>query len=182
VLRSSIVAAVFIFCAFAPSSFVQARPYNLGHTAKAEEIRALDISVSPSGAGLPPGSGSATEGHSIYALRCAACHGGKGEGVAPYPPLAGGQGTLKTDKPLLTVGSYWPCATTVWDYIHRAMPADQPGSLSESEIYSLTAFVLALNGLVKEDDVLDAKTLPRVTMPNRDGFVADPRPDVPPRH
>jgi cytochrome c len=92
--------------------------------------------------------------------------------------LAGGQGTLKSPKPLRTVGSYWPYATTIWDYVNRAMPFKNPGVLSHDQVYAVTAYVLFLNGLVSENAVMDAKSLPKVQMPNRNGFVADPRPDV----
>lgn len=160
--------------------FAQSGKYHLGRTATPEEIQARDISVSPTGAGLPSGHGSAREGRAIYAVRCAACHGEKGEGVGRYPPVAGGRGTLKGDKPLITVGSYWPYATTVWDYINRAMPPQEPGSLSADEVYSTTAFILYLNGIVKDDEVMNAKSLARVKMPNREGFIPDPRPDTKP--
>jgi cytochrome c len=89
----------------------------------------------------------------------------------------GGQGTLNTDRPVRTVGSYWPFATTVWDYIHRAMPVDSPGSLTPDQVYALTAFLLFRNGIIQETTVMDRESLPKVRMPNRDGFVPDPRPD-----
>lgn len=152
----------------------------LGRPATAEEIKARDITVLPNGMGLPPGRGTARQGRSLYGTRCAICHGASGEGQGEYPPLAGGQGSLTTDKPLPTVGAYWPYATTVWDYIRRGMPYDHPGILSPDEVYALTAFVLRLSDIVGEDQVLDERTLPQVRMPNRDGFVADPRPDVSP--
>jgi hypothetical protein len=158
----------------------QAGKYNLGRPATPEEIRSRDISVSPTGAGLPSGRGTAREGRSIYALHCAVCHGEKGEGVGSYPPVAGGAGTLKGNNPVTTVGSYWPYATTVWDYINRAMPPQNPGSLSANEVYSTTAFILYLNGIVKDEEVIDAKTLPKMKMPNREGFIPDPRPDTKP--
>ena len=113
----------------------------------------------------------------MFAARCAKCHGEKGEGDVG-PRLVGGQGTLATPKPVKTVGSFWPHATTVWDYIHRAMPFNEPGVLSPSQVYAVTAYVLYLNDIVGEKQVLDSKTLPKIRMPNRDGFVADPRPDV----
>jgi cytochrome c len=149
----------------------------VGHAPSAGEIHAWDISVDPNGRGLPEGSGTAAQGREMYANRCAKCHGAKGEGRDSVP-LAGGQGTLKALKPLRTVGSYWPYATTIWDYVNRAMPFDKPGTLGKDQVYALTAYVLYLNGLVAENAVIDAKTLPKVQMPNRGGFVADPRPDV----
>jgi cytochrome c len=155
----------------------QSGKHNLGRVPTPEELRARDISVFPTGAGLPPGEGSAKEGRNIYGARCASCHGEHGEGYRENPPIAGGFGTLKSDAPLITVGSYWPYATTVWDYINRAMPYQEPGSLTPREVYSVTAYVLYLNGIVSESEVLNAKSLPKVKMPNRYGFVSDPRPD-----
>jgi mono/diheme cytochrome c family protein len=154
----------------------QGPAYGLGHTATSDEIRKWDIAISPDGKELPPGSGTAVEGSKIYAARCAACHGKTGR-EGPKDVLVGGQGTLNTKKPVRTVGSYWPYATTVWDYINRAMPYQQPGTLSAGEVYSVTAYLLSLNGIIKESDVMDAKTLPQVKMPNRNGFIGDPRPD-----
>jgi cytochrome c len=156
----------------------QSRKYNLGRVPTPEELQARDVSVYPTGVGLPPGEGSAKEGRNIYAARCASCHGVKGEGHRENPPLAGGFGTLKSDTPLATVGSYWPYPTTVWDYINRAMPYQEPGTLSPTEVYSVTAYVLYLNGIVGENAILNAATLPKVRMPNRDGFISDPRPDT----
>lgn len=155
----------------------QSPKYGLGHTPSPDEIRQWDISVAPDGTGLPPGSGTASAGREVYTNRCANCHGDKGQGRDSVP-LAGGQGTLKNPKPLRTVGSFWPHATTLWDYINRAMPYKNPGMLSHDQVYAVTAYVLFLNGIVGENDVLDAKSLPKLRMPNRDGFVKDPRPDV----
>ena len=156
----------------------QGGKHNLGRVATPEELQARDISAFPTGVGLPPGEGSAKQGRSVYVARCASCHGEHGEGHAANPPIAGGLETLKSDAPVTTVGSYWPYATTVWDYINRAMPYQEPGSLSPNEVYSVTAYVLYLDGIVNESEVLNAKSLPKVKMPNRDGFVADPRPDT----
>lgn len=156
----------------------QVTDYGIGEPASPEEIRARDISVAPDGAGLPAGSGTVSRGQHLYENLCSSCHGARGEGVGSYPALAGGQGTLTSNDPKKTVGSYWPYATTVWDYIRRKMPYQTPGTLSPDETYALTAWVLYLNGIVKKNATLDAKTLPRVKMPNRDGFVPDPRPDV----
>lgn len=141
----------------------------LGQTATPEQIRGWDIDVRADGAGLPAGSGSVPQGQAIYQARCLACHGANGEkGTAPR--LAGGQGTLATKSPVLTVGSYWPYATTLYDYIHRAMPLDSPQSLTPDEVYAVTAYTLHLNGIVKADAVLDAQSLAAIRMPNRDGF------------
>jgi mono/diheme cytochrome c family protein len=143
---------------------------DLGRVATAQEVAAWDISIPPSGAGLPTGSGSAKQGESVYVAKCQACHGAKGAGK-PADPLVGGICTLASGKAVLTVGSYWPYATTLFDYIRRAMPTTNPMSLSDSEVYAVTAYVLHLNGIVGEAVVLDARTLPQVKMPNRDGFV-----------
>jgi len=155
----------------------QSPKYGVGHAPTPEESRRLGISIGPDGKGLPEGSGTAAAGKETYANRCAKCHGANGEGRDSVA-LAGGQGTLKSPKPLKTVGSFWPYATTLWDYINRAMPFDRPGTLTTGQVYSLTAYVLFLNGIVAENAVIDARTLPKVEMPNRHGFVADPRPDV----
>ncbi len=153
--------------------------HGVGHAASAAEIAARDITVFPSGAGLPVGRGSAVEGARVYQTQCAVCHGDRGQGRDNvYPPLVGGIGTLTSKEPQLTVGSYWPYATTVFDYTRRAMPYQAPGSLSADDAYAVTAYMLYLNGIVAEHDMLDAKNLPLVHMPNRDGFVSDPRPDV----
>ena len=157
--------------------FAQSAKYGVGRAPSPDEIRQWDSSVAPDGTGLPEGSGTAAQGREVYTNRCSKCHGAKGEG-GDSVALAGGQGTLKSPKPLRTVGSYWPYATTIWDYINRAMPFKNPGVLSHDQVYAVTAYVLFLNGLVAQNAVLDAKTLPKVQMPNRNGFVADPRPDV----
>jgi len=137
----------------------------------------MDITVTPDGHGLPPGSGTAAAGKAIYAARCVTCHGATGK-EGPQDVLVGGGGTLAAPKPLKTVGSYWPYSTIVFDYVRRAMPFDHPGTLPADEVYAVTAYVLYLNGIVGEHDVIDQATLPKVKMPNRDGFVADPRPDT----
>jgi len=155
----------------------QSPKYGVGRAATAGEIRAYGITVAPDGKGLPPGTGSAVEGKTVFAAKCQKCHGAKGEGDVG-PPLVGGQGTLATPKPLKTVGSFWPYATTVWDYVHRAMPFDQAGTLKNDEVYAVVAYLLFLNGIVAEKETMNAATLAKVRMPNRDGFVPDPRPDV----
>lgn len=157
----------------------QSPSYKLGRPATPEEIRKQDISVAPDGTGLPAGRGTVTQGRHDYQMLCANCHGDRGQGMLQYPALAGGRGTLRSKDPVLTVGSFWPYATTVWDYIHRTMPYPRPGSLTPDETYAVTAFILYLNGIVDEKAELNETTLPRVKMPNRDGFVPDPRPDVP---
>jgi mono/diheme cytochrome c family protein len=155
----------------------QLATFGLGRPPTPEEIRALGSPIAPDGAGLPAGSGSVAEGRVLFAARCARCHGPQGEGGIGVR-LVGGQGTLRTPKPLKTVGSFWPYATTLWDYINRAMPYDEPGRLTASEVYSAVAVILNLNGIVSETARVDASTLAAVKMPNRDGFVPDSRPDV----
>src|SRR2546426_9579990 len=144
--------------------------YGLGRAPTAEEIKAWDLTIPHDGQGLPVGSGTARRGRPIYVEKCAACHGEKGEDPK-YNLLAGGRGTLTTDKPVLTIGSFWPHAATLWSYINRSQPVDEPGSLTADEVYAVTAYLLHLNGIIGENDTVDAKTLPRVQMPNRDGFV-----------
>lgn len=154
----------------------QSANYGLGRPATAAEIIRWDVAVGPEGKELPPGSGTAAEGRQLYALHCTACHGKTGK-EGPNDKLVGGQGTLNTKNPVKTIGSYWPYATTVWDYINRAMPYNRPGSLKANDVYAVTAYLLFLNGIVPESEVLNATTLPRVRMPNRNGFVRDSRPD-----
>jgi cytochrome c len=180
-MSNSVFYVVCLLVVATTTARAQGDQYNLGRPATPEEIRALDISVAPDGAGLPKGRGTATDGQPIYDIRCASCHGDRGQGLNEYPALVGGQGTLATAKPLKTVGSYWPYATTIWDFIHRQMPYAQPGTLTADETYALTAYVLYLNGIVNKNAELNERTLPRVRMPNRNGFVPDPRPDVPKR-
>ena len=141
-----------------------------GRVATEQEVAAWDISIPPSGAGLPPGSGTAKQGETVYVAQCQACHGPKGVGK-PADVLVGGVGSLATDKPLRTVGSYWPYATTLFDYTRRAMPATKPLSLTNDEVYAVTAYLLYLNGIIGEGAEMNAQTLPQVKMPNRDGFV-----------
>jgi S-disulfanyl-L-cysteine oxidoreductase SoxD len=151
--------------------------YQLGKKLSERDISAWNIDVSPSGAGLPAGKGSVAEGKIVYESRCAACHGMKGEGK-PADRLVGGVGSLNSGKPIRTVGSFWPYATTIYDYVFRAMPYDRPQSLTPGEVYAVTAYLLYLNGIVDASATLDAASLPKVKMPNQAGFVADPRPDV----
>ena len=164
-----------IVCLAGPA---MSEPLGIGRPVRPEAVAAWDIDVRPDGQGLPPGHGSVQDGAALYAARCAGCHGARGEGAAAEA-LAGGQGSLASAKPLRTVGSYWPYATTLFDYVRRAMPFDAPQSLSPDETYAVSAYVLHLNGLLPEEASLDAASLPKVVMPNRGGFTADPRPDVP---
>ena len=134
-----------------------------------------DISIGPDGAGLPPGRGTAAQGEAVYAAKCQACHGEKGAG-RPNDTLVGGSGTLAPGKaPVKTVGSYWPYATTLFDYVRRAMPWNQPKSLTDEEVYAVSAYILNLNGIIGPNDVMDAQSLPKVSMPNRNGFIPFPR-------
>jgi S-disulfanyl-L-cysteine oxidoreductase SoxD len=151
--------------------------YGVGRPPTAEEVRAWDLTIRPNGQGLPPGSGTVALGKAVYTERCAACHGETGEDPK-YSRLVGGQGSLATAQPIRTIGSFWQFAPTLWSYIRRAQPYDQPGSLTSDQVYAVTAYLLHRNGIIGEQDIMDATTLPLVKMPNRDGFVPDPRPDV----
>jgi S-disulfanyl-L-cysteine oxidoreductase SoxD len=164
-----IAAAALAACAVQPPA---GKPPALGTAVSAEEVARWDISIPPSGAGLPKGSGSARQGLKVYEEKCQSCHGVKGAGK-PADALAGGIGSLATAKPVRTVGSYWPYATTLFDYTRRAMPITNPLSLTDDEVYAVTAYVLFLNGIVGEDAQMNAQSLPQVKMPNRDGFISD---------
>ena len=148
-----------------------AERYDFGRPATPAEIAGWDIDVSPDGAGLPPGRGDVRQGEAIFAAKCAACHGAHGEGK-PMDRLVGGIGTLHDKKPEKTVGSFWPYATTLFDFVRRAMPLNAPQSLTPDEVYAVSAYVLFLNGIVAEDTTLDAGALAKIKMPNRDGFVS----------
>ncbi len=148
---------------------------HFGKPISPQDLAAWDISVGPDGAGLPPGKGTVAQGAAVYAAKCQACHGEKGEG-RPNDRLVGGAGTIAPDKaPVKTVGSYWPYPTTLFDYVRRAMPWDRPKSLTDDEVYAVAAYILNLNGIIGTDEVLDAQSLPKVKMPNREGFTPFPR-------
>jgi hypothetical protein len=169
--------ALVLLASVAP--FAGAQTARIGKPATDAQIQAINLTVFPDGTGLPVGKGTPAKGKDIFKDKCAVCHNDKGEGREnQYPALVGGIGTLNTPKPIRTVGSYWPYATTVFDYVRRAMPYDHPGSLQTDEIYSAVAFVLNLNGIIGDNDEMNEKTLPKVKMPNRDGFIPDARPDV----
>jgi len=155
---------------FLISSVCYAQHPNLGRPLSPEEISKLDITVAPDGTGLPAGSGSVSAGAKVYEEKCQSCHGPKGQG-GPQDQLTGGIGTLTSEKPVKTPVSYWPSATTIFDYVRRAMPLQTPQSLTNDEVYAVTAYILSVDGIVPQDAVLDAKSLPQVKMPNRDGFV-----------
>lgn len=150
---------------------------NLGHPVTPEELTGWNITVFADGTGFPSGKGTVTDGKKVYEMSCAGCHGMKLEGGFG-PPLAGGRGTLATDKPLKTVGSYWPYASTLFDYIRRAMPFQAPQSLSNDDVYAVTGYILSVNEVLPTDATVDAAALKKVQMPNRDGFYVDNRPDV----
>jgi cytochrome c len=154
--------------------------FGYGRAVTPEEIAGWDIDVrGEDGVGLPSGKGTVNRGEEVYAEQCAACHGTFGEGEGRFPKLVGGVGSLRDERPELTVGSYWPFAPTLWDYINRAMPMAAPHTLSADDVYALTAYILSLNDLVPPDFVADRNSLPRVNMRNRDNFIwTDPRPDT----
>ncbi|WP_082559279.1 c-type cytochrome [Methylobacterium sp. Leaf94] len=152
--------------------------YGIGRPATAAEVAAWNIDIDRDGRKLPAGRGSVAQGGALFAERCASCHGAKGEGGLG-DRLVGGQGTLASAQPVKTVGSFWPYAPTLFDYVRRAMPMDAPQSLTDDEVYAVVGYLLNLNGLLPDDAVLEARSLAAVRMPNRDGFVPDPRPDVP---
>jgi cytochrome c len=154
-----------------------AERYGFGTLATPEQIAGWNIEVAPDGKNLPAGQGTVQRGRQVYVAQCAACHGAKGEG-GMGDPLVGGDGTLASRKPVRTVGSYWPYATTLFDYIRRAMPLTAPQSLSNDDVYAVTGYLLAMNGIVKDDATIDAAAIKNIRMPNRDGFVDDARPDV----
>jgi len=153
--------------------------FGFGEPATEEQIAGWDIDIQPDGTGLPVGSATVEEGKALWKKYGAPFHGENGEGTDAAPRLVGGIGSLDTDEPIKTVGSYWPYATTVFDYIRRAMPASGPQTLTVDEYYGLTAWVLWANGIIPDDAVIDQDTLPQVVMPNREGFTSpDPRPDT----
>jgi cytochrome c len=149
----------------------QIAPPKLGRPATPDDIAKADISIPPDGKNLPAGSGSVAQGAMVFQQKCAVCHGANAEGTPSGDRLVGGIGTLNTPNPIKTVGSYWPYATTVFDYIRRAMPITNPQSLQNDEVYAVTAYILSLDNIVPKDAVLDAQSLPKVQMPNRAGFV-----------
>jgi S-disulfanyl-L-cysteine oxidoreductase SoxD len=164
--RLIVTAAIFVAAGTA-----LAESPNLGRVATPEEIASWDISIAPDGAGLPPGSGTSEQGKAVYAAKCLACHGENGAGK-PNDALAGGRGTLVGDQdPVKTVGSFWPYATTIFDYVRRAMPLNDSKSLTNDETYAIVAYLLQINGIIGRGEQIDASTLPAIRMPNRDGFV-----------
>ncbi|UUX51539.1 c-type cytochrome [Nisaea acidiphila] len=157
------------------SAPVLAESYGLGREATPDEVAAWDIDVRPDGLGLPEGSGTVSDGEEIYMERCAVCHGDFGEAVGRWPVLAGGQDTLTSARPVKTIGSYWPYLSTVWDYVHRAMPFGDAQSLSNDETYALTAYLMYLNDLVDEDFELTKENFTEIRLPNEENFYPDDR-------
>jgi cytochrome c len=167
----AVIAGLIASVALAASGLGYRGPFGFGSVPSEAEIKARDIVVGPDGAGLPPGRGTVTAGEQVYKAKCVACHGPTGT-EGPRDKLVGEK------LPVKTIGTFWPYATTVFDYIRRAQPFDKPGSLTDEEVYALTAWLLFRNQIIAADQVIDANTLPQVKMPNRDGFVPDPRPQV----
>jgi mono/diheme cytochrome c family protein len=166
-VRCSRLLEAAIVLSLSVTALAQGPTYHLGTTPSQEEIKARDTAVSPQGNALPPGSGTASQGATVYAQKCVGCHGPNGTGTKLHRGLI----PLGNAKPVKIEGSLVPYATTVWDFINRAMPWTTPGTLTPDEVYAVTAYVLFLNGIVKETDVLHATTLPNIRMPNRDKFV-----------
>jgi cytochrome c len=155
--------------ALASSAVLAAGP-NLGKPVDPAEIAAWDISILPDGTGLPPGGGTPAQGARIYAQKCALCHGENGKGGVNAPVVGGAPLTSGIETPK-TIANFWPYSTTVFDFIRRAMPWQQPRTLTDNEVYALTAYILSLNKLIGESDSMNAETLPKVRMPNRNGFI-----------
>lgn len=170
----AIAALVLVACTTPQHTARQAHErMDIGRLATAQELRGWDIDVSADGTGLPPGSGTVADGRKLYAALCVACHGENGNG-GPAPRLVGGVGSLQSRSPVRTVGSFWPYAPGVYDYINRSMPWDKPLSMAPNEVYAVTAYLLHANGVIPDNAVMDAKSLPAVRMPNRDGFIDAP--------
>ena len=161
------------------SSHAENRKYNIGKLATKIEVAGWDIDVRPDGVGAPKGSGNAIDGEEIYVNRCAACHGDFGEGVDRWPVLVGGDGTLASHDPEKTTGSYWPYASTIFDYVYRSMPFGEAQTLTHDETYKIVAYLLNMNEIIDENFVLSEKNIGKIKMPNASGFsLPDPRPDV----
>ena len=175
---TSIILALGLFLMPTGISAAEEPRYGIGQPASQSDIKEWDIDIAPNGVGLPHGRGTVPQGAVIFANKCAVCHGPSGT-EGPRDRLVGGHGSLTTSQPIKTIGSYWPYATTLYDYIFRAMPFIAPQSLTPDEVYSIVAWLLYQNGIIPKDAVMDARTLPTIRMPNRDGFISDSRPDVP---
>jgi cytochrome c len=178
--RSLLLCASLLVACGATASAAEPGYYGYGTKATPEQLAGWDIDArGGDGVGLPPGKGTVQRGSEVFADQCAACHGTFGEGEGRFPKLAGGMGTLRDDRPEPTVGSYWPFAPTLWDYINRAMPMPAPHTLPADDVYALTAYILNLNDIVPNEFVASRASLPKVKMPNHDSFTwTDPRPDT----
>lgn len=176
--RAVLAAGLATLAGFAAAE--EQQRFGFGEVATPEDIAAVDIDVMPDGRGAPPGEGSYAEGKEVFTAKCVACHGVDLGGVAGTggAALVGGRGSLASGSPKKTVESYWPYASTVFDFIKRAMPLNAPGSLTDAEVYAVTAYILGEADILEKSAVLDAARIGEVQMPNRDGFIADPRPDV----
>lgn len=166
--KSKILTLVSIFSLFGIGFAAEETPH-LGVPVNEAQLQEWDLIVSPDGQGLPAGSGTAVQGQEIYAQQCAACHGAEGQGGGGVPALVGG--SITASPVLMTVGSYWPYASTLYDYVRRAMPPTAPKSLSNTQVYQVVAYILHLNSIVDEDFVLDSASLPKIDMPNQNGFI-----------
>ena len=170
---------IMISLSISLSSHAENRKYNIGKIATKIEVAGWDIDVRPDGVGAPKGSGNALDGEEIYVNRCAACHGDFGEGVDRWPALVGGDGTLASHDPEKTTGSYWPYASTIFDYVYRSMPFGEAQTLTHDETYKIVAYLLNMNEIIDEDFALSEKNIGTIKMPNAGGFsLPDPRPDV----
>jgi len=178
-MSKSLKAVVMLVTCLFTAGPALAGKYNLGREAKPEEVKAWDIDVRPDGQGLPQGKGTVAQGDVLFQEQCAACHGDFGEGIDRWPVLAGGKGSLKSDRPEKTIGSYWPYLSTVYDYIHRAMPYGNSQSLSPDETYAIVAYLLSMNDLVDAKFELNNKNFTSIHLPNEKNFVDDTRPDMP---
>jgi cytochrome c len=174
--RCAILAAAALLAAggtntATPAGAATPAPPKLGRAATADDLAKVDISIPPDGTGLPSGSGNVAQGAAVYAQKCQVCHGANGAGTPSGDRLVGGIGTLNSPNPIKTVSSYWPYATTLFDYIRRAMPNPNPKSLENDEVYAVTAYILSIDNIVPKDAVMDAQSLPKVQMPNKVGFI-----------
>ena len=176
-----LVAALLSSVLSASQAVAEQRPFNLGQLATAEQVAGWDIDVRPDGLGAPVGAGNALDGEEVYADRCASCHGDFGEAVDRWPVLVGGEGTLNGHDPVKTTGSYWPYASTMFDYIYRAMPFGEAQSLTHDETYQIVAYLLYMNDIIDDEFEINQENIGTIEMPNRDGFMMpDPRPDAQP--
>ena len=174
-------ATLFSSVLSASQAVSEQRPFNLGQLATAEQVAGWDIDVRPDGLGAPVGAGNAFDGEEVYTDRCASCHGDFGEAVDRWPVLVGGEGTLNGHDPVKTTGSYWPYASTMFDYIYRAMPFGEGQSLTHDETYQIVAYLLYMNDIIDDEFEVSQENIGMIEMPNKDGFMMpDPRPDAQP--